>query len=102
LPGWRLGWIIVYNRHNHFDKVLTHLDNLQKMIFPPTSFIQYALPKILDCYDDAYYVRTVGLLAESAQHVHQRLSGIRGVQPIKTKAGMFMMIKIILTEFRVR
>lgn len=27
LPGWRLGWAIVYNNHGYFDKVI---DNLHK------------------------------------------------------------------------
>ena len=39
LPGWRFGWVIVYNRHGFFDRVLEHLDNFQKMIFPPSSII---------------------------------------------------------------
>lgn len=25
LPGWRLGWCIVYNRHNYFDEVIENL-----------------------------------------------------------------------------
>jgi len=27
VPGWRLGWIIVYNNHGYFDKVI---DNINK------------------------------------------------------------------------
>lgn len=27
LPGWRIGWIIVYNNHGYFDKVLEGLRN---------------------------------------------------------------------------
>jgi tyrosine aminotransferase len=25
LPGWRLGWSIVYNNHGYFDKVLSNI-----------------------------------------------------------------------------
>ena len=47
VPGWRLGWIIVYNRHGYFDKVKDHLSNYLRIPFHPCSLIMHALPKIL-------------------------------------------------------
>lgn len=88
----------MYNRHGYFDKVLEHLDNFQKMIFPPCSLIQYALPKLFECYNDNYYRAINTRLAEMAAFVYEGLSGIRGIKPIKTSAGMFMMVRILTEE----
>jgi tyrosine aminotransferase len=29
LPGWRLGWVIVYNNHGYFDNVIQNMHKLQ-------------------------------------------------------------------------
>lgn len=79
LPGWRFGWVIVYNRHGFFDRVLEHLDNFQKMIFPPSSIIQYALPKLFECYNENYYNSINTRLAEMAAYVYEGLSDIKGI-----------------------
>lgn len=68
------------------------------MIFPPCSLIQYALPKLFECYNDNYYNAINTRLSEMAALVYEGLSGIRGIKPIKTSAGMFMMIRILTEE----
>ncbi|CDW72785.1 tyrosine aminotransferase [Stylonychia lemnae] len=100
LPGWRFGWVIVYNRHGYFDKVLHHLDNIQKMIFPPASIVQYALPKLFECYNEEYYNSINARLGAMAEYVFEGLNNIRGIQPIRTSAGMFMMVKILSHKLR--
>ena len=60
--------------------------------------IQYALPKLFECYNDAYYNAINSRLAETASFIFEGLSGIRGIKPIKTSAGMFMMVRILTEE----
>ena len=59
VPGWRLGWIIVYNRGNYFDKLKKHLDNYLVIPMCPSSIVQHSLRKILfgipqDYFDNFY------------------------------------------------
>ena len=39
VPGWRCGWLIVYNTHNYFDQVLENLSKHQKILLHPPSFV---------------------------------------------------------------
>lgn len=48
VPGWRLGWIIVYNREGYFDEILAAMQRLSMIWLHPSSVIQHALIKILN------------------------------------------------------
>ena len=39
LPGWRCGWVIVYNNHGYFDKVLDNLGKHAMIQLHPTSLV---------------------------------------------------------------
>lgn len=47
VPGWRLGWVIVYNRHGYFDDILDKMKKLSMIWLHPCSIVQHALIKIL-------------------------------------------------------
>lgn len=47
VPGWRLGWAIVYNRGGYFDNILANMQKLAMIWLHPSSLVQQALVKIL-------------------------------------------------------
>jgi tyrosine aminotransferase len=47
VPGWRLGWITVYNRGGYFDDILAGMQKLCMIWLHPTSVVQRALITIL-------------------------------------------------------
>lgn len=47
VPGWRLGWVIVYNRDGYFDSILANMQKLAMIWLHPSSLVQKALVKIL-------------------------------------------------------
>lgn len=48
VPGWRMGWLIIHDRNNIFEKeVRKGLRNLCGRLLGPTKLIQHALPTIL-------------------------------------------------------
>lgn len=48
VPGWRMGWLIIHDRHEIFGKeVRKGLANLSQRILGPNTIIQRALPAIL-------------------------------------------------------
>lgn len=47
VPGWRLGWVIVYNRGGYFDEILAHMKKVSMIWLHPCSLVQQALVKIL-------------------------------------------------------
>ena len=47
LPGWRVGWMLVYNNSGYFDKILPNMHKLCMVQLHPNSLVMAALPKIL-------------------------------------------------------
>jgi tyrosine aminotransferase len=100
VPGWRLGWLIVYNNHNYFDKVLDHLNKHSMIQLHPSSIIQYALPAIFKNTPDDFFINLKRKLKEIAEFAYAELQGIRGIKPTKSRAAMYMMVQIDLEEFK--
>lgn len=47
VPGWRLGWVICYNRNGYFDDILENMKKVAMIWLHPSSLVQRALIKIL-------------------------------------------------------
>ena len=100
LPGWRLGWTIVYNHQGYFDDVLGRLAKHSMIQLHPNSLVQHALPRILKEVPDSYFEGVRQRLAASSEAAFTRLQAIRGVTPIKSSAAMYMMVRIDFDEFK--
>jgi tyrosine aminotransferase len=100
LPGWRLGWTIVYNNNGYFDKVIDNLHKHAMIQLHPNSLIQAALPRILKEVTDADLSSMKSKLQGTSRHAFEKLNGIRGLKPIRANAAMYMMVNIDLSEFR--
>lgn len=96
LPGWRCGWIIVHNRGGYYDKIIDNLGKLCMILLHPASIVQASLPKILAEVPESHFVSLRGKLKEASETAFNRLSSIKGVQPIKSSAAMYMMVRIEL------
>jgi tyrosine aminotransferase len=96
LPGWRLGWVIVYNNHGYLDNVITHLHKLNQISLHPTSIIQYALPRIFKEVKEDHFEGMKSKLRESSNYIYEKMSQIRGLEPVKASAAMYMIVKINL------
>ncbi len=99
LPGWRLGWTIVYNNGGYFDKVIDNLHKHAMIQLHPTSLVQAALPRILKEVTDEDLSSMKKKLQATSRHAYEKLSGIRGILPIRANAAMYMMVKIDIEEF---
>ena len=70
VPGWRCGWIIVYNTHGYFDLVVENLSKQQKILLHPASFVQAVVPAILEL--PSHYLDTMKTkLRDSARLVFE-------------------------------
>lgn len=100
VPGWRLGWIIVYNRHGHLDVVKDHISKFMRIPYHPCGIIMHALPRILKETPQSYFDDYCKQLATSSGLVYEQLSKIRGLTPIKATAGMYMMVRLNFEDWR--
>lgn len=99
LPGWRLGWTIVYNNGGYFDRVNENLHKHAMIQLHPTSLVQAALPRILKEVTPADMQSMKDKLRDSSRYAYEKLSGIRGITPLKANAAMYMMVRIDIKEF---
>lgn len=99
LPGWRLGWSIVYNHHGYFDDVTVHLQRHANVLLHPNSLVQAALPRILDEVTEEHFDTMKSKLKEASDHAYNLLSVIKGIEPVRAQAAMYMMVRIHLDEF---
>ncbi len=76
VPGWRLGWITVHDRHGALVNVRHGLRNLAQKIVGPCAVIQGALPDILTNTPTAFFENTAKVLSANAAIVYDTLSGI--------------------------
>lgn len=47
MPGVRMGWIVIHDRHSSFDDIRLGLANIAGRNFWPNSTVQLALPEII-------------------------------------------------------
>lgn len=68
VPGWRVGWAIVYNNHNYFDKVIVNLNKHSMIQLHPSTLVLGALPSILEKTPQTFFDNLKGKLKETADH----------------------------------
>lgn len=99
MPGWRLGWSIVYNNHGYFDDIIPNLHKHAMILLHPNSLIQQALPKILREVGDDHFTFLKTKFKEAADLAYEKISAIKGLIPVKASAAMYMIVRIDLEEF---
>lgn len=102
VPGWRLGWIVVHDRHNRFAETRKAIYDLSQVILGANSVIQAALPKILLETPKSFLTATNKRLAGNARITVDRLKQIDGLTPIEARGAMYIMVKIDKTKIDVK
>ena len=99
VPGWRIGWILIHDRHNKFRFVRKGLKNLSQRILGPNSVCQSAVPKILKNTPKEFYREVVTTIEKNAKNAFKMLKDCPGLKPIMPSGAMYMMIGIDTSRF---
>lgn len=99
VPGWRLGWIILHDRHDALINVRDGLTNLCGLILGANSLIQAALPDIFKITPQTFYQETNSLLEANAIAAAKALEGIPGITFIRPQGTLYAMIGIDMTQY---
>ncbi|KAL6077116.1 Tyrosine aminotransferase [Balamuthia mandrillaris] len=100
VPGWRLGWIIVHDRHELLSEIRVGMYKLTQLILGPTTLIQAILPDILHNTPQEFFEETDRQLQEHAQLLMERIPDIEGLSIIKPGGAMYAMIQIHMDKFK--
>ncbi|GFS03954.1 tyrosine aminotransferase [Elysia marginata] len=82
VPGWRMGWIVINDRHDALSEVRIGLQRLSTRILGPNTLIQAALPRILRDTPQSFYTETLDY-----------------IQPVMPQGAMYMMVGIDMKSF---
>ncbi|CAD6226683.1 unnamed protein product [Miscanthus lutarioriparius] len=99
VPGWRLGWVAVCdpNKILQKTKIIASITNFLNVSTDPATFIQGALPHILENTKEDFFKRIIGLLAETSEICYREIKDIKCITcPHKPEGSMFVMVKLNL------
>lgn len=97
VPGWRLGWLAITDPTGMFKhpKLIERLKKYFDIYGGPPTFIQAAVPSILEKTDDNFFTKTISILKQTS---HLCFEGINKIPcltcPQKPKGSMAVMVRI--------
>ncbi|RWS06234.1 Tyrosine aminotransferase-like protein, partial [Dinothrombium tinctorium] len=100
IPGYRLGWIQMHDRHCRFGpQVRKSLTQLCQRIMGANSIVQGALPTILKRTPEHFYDMSVKIVQENALFVYNTFVTVPGLSPIKPAGAMYIMVGVDMRCF---
>jgi len=100
VPGWRMGWIIIYDRNNVFaEEVRRGLLCMSQRIIGSNTLIQGALPTILKLTPRSFFDDTIKIIERNAKLAFQKLKGVPGLMPVMPQGAMYMMVRVDMSRF---
>ncbi|TVU24788.1 hypothetical protein EJB05_27245, partial [Eragrostis curvula] len=100
VPGWRLGWIVINDPNGVFQrtKVTDSLKSYYEISTDPSTFVQGAIPQLLENTKQEFFNKTIDILREAADMCWEKLKDINCITcPSKPKGSMFVMVKLDLS-----
>ncbi|EES09941.1 hypothetical protein BDA96_05G166000 [Sorghum bicolor] len=97
VPGWRLGWIVTNDPNGVFQmtKVVGSIKSYLDISADPPTFVQGAIPNLLENTKEEFFQKTIKILKESADICWEKLKDINAITcPSKPEGSMFVMVKL--------
>lgn len=99
VPGWRVGWVLVHDRHDRLVQVRKGLVNLSQLIMGANSLVQAAIPEILNS-PQSFHDNTMQQLQSNAELSGELLKDIPGTVPVFPQGAMYLMLEIKIDQFK--
>lgn len=100
VPGWRLGWFVTADPCGMFrkPKVVERMKKYFDILGDPATFIQAAVPSILQQPDEVFFKKTLNLLKQSVDICYNKIKEIPCIScPHKPEGSMAVMLKLNLS-----
>ncbi|KAJ7981776.1 Tyrosine aminotransferase [Quillaja saponaria] len=100
VPGWSLGWFVTSDPNGMFrsPKIEECLKKYFDIMGGPATFIQAAVPRILEQTDEAFFVNTINVLKQTSEICFNMIKYIPGITcPQKPEGSMAVMVQLDLS-----
>ncbi|MQL83797.1 hypothetical protein Taro_016283 [Colocasia esculenta] len=97
VPGWRLGWIVAHDTNGVLKEtqIIEGIKGFLNISTDPATFIQGALPHILENTKEEFFNKTISLLRETADMCYTQIKEIDCLAcPHEPEGSMFVMVKL--------
>lgn len=103
IPGWRLGWFVTTDPTGMFKnpKIIERLKKYFDIYGGPATFIQAAVPRILEQTDKVFFRRTLNLLKQTSDTCFNMISEVPCLTcPYKPQGSMAVMVQLNLNMLK--
>ena len=97
LPGWRLGWIVMYDSHDEALRIGAVDETLKKasqVIIGASTLVQALVPALLNDTPGAYFQYFISLYERNARTIVEKLADVPELTPITPHGAMYCLIKL--------
>lgn len=97
IPGWRLGWFVINDPNSTFKspKIIERIKKYCDICGGPATFIQAAVPKIIESTKDDFYRNTLKMLKKNSDICYEQIQDIPSIIcPYKSQGSMVVMVKL--------
>ncbi|KAJ0103560.1 hypothetical protein Patl1_04731 [Pistacia atlantica] len=97
VPGWRLGWFVTSDPCGMFrkPKVVERIKKYFDLLGGPATFIQAAVPRIIEQTDELFFQQTINILKNSSDICYEWIKEIPCIScPYKPEGSMAVMVKL--------
>ncbi|XP_068667214.1 tyrosine aminotransferase-like [Aristolochia californica] len=97
VPGWRMGWLVTIDPHGVLKetKIVDSIKSVLDITSDPATFIQGALPQILENTTQDFFSKTIESLKIAADICDSKIKEINCIScPFKPEGSMFVMVKL--------
>ncbi|KAG6637269.1 hypothetical protein I3843_11G162800 [Carya illinoinensis] len=100
VPGWRLGWFVTTDPAGMFrePKIIERIKKYFDILGGPATFIQAAVPRILEQTEEFFFKKTIKLLKQASDTCYYKIKKIPCITcPHKPEGSMAVMVKLNLS-----
>merc|ERR1712194_858471 len=99
VPGWRVGWISIHDRHDRFKETRGALQRLSQLILGASTLMQSLVPLLLLKTDESFYTARDTMLQDQANVLIDCLNKIDCLELIMPQGAMYLMVRIDASKF---
>ncbi|OXG22863.1 tyrosine aminotransferase [Cryptococcus neoformans] len=98
LPGWRFGWVALYDPLNVADDIKRGIAAWGNRFMGPNSLIQGALPELLKT-DPSWFEQVVGKIKCNAHIIFKAVNDIPGLSCSFPTGALYVLVRISRSKF---
>ena len=102
VPGWRCGWILIYDKQNKCAEIRSNIRKVKNMLLHPPPFIMQAIPKIFQDKPKNYFEEMMAKVKLRAEFVQESISQIPGLYVSAPEGSLYTMVSIDFTHLDVK